>query len=161
MTTPQLFNGPIEMGLRVMVLLLESFPSCLDLQRLVVLDYLLVHSADIVGGPTSVHPPSPLRAGEVAVRRDLIEQGLNLYACHGLVKRQLDANGIRYEAEDIAATFLDALTSDYVRKLRDRAHWIFETFGSRTDDEIETILNETIGRWRTEFTVLEADDYEV
>lgn len=161
MTTPQLFNGPIEMGLRALVLLLESFPSFLDLQRLVVLDYLLVHSADITDGPASVHPPSPLRAGEVTVRRSLIEQGLNLYACHGLIKRQLDANGIRYEAEDVAAIFLDALESDYVRTLRDRAHWIFENFGSRTDEEIETILNETIGRWRTEFTFLETEDYEV
>ena len=40
------FNNPIESALRSLVLLVEHYPNSLDLQRLIYLDYLLVHSAD-------------------------------------------------------------------------------------------------------------------
>lgn len=153
-----LFNGPVEMGLRSLVLLLEAFPNGLDLQRLVVLDYLVVHSGDTANGPPSLHPPSPLRAGEVAVRRGLVEEGIHLYGSRGLIARQLDANGIRYVAEEGVAALLDALSSDYVTRLRERAQWAFQKFGPLTDEEVETILNETIGRWRTEFVVIDGEE---
>jgi hypothetical protein len=44
------FNTPVESALRSLVLLVESFPDALDLQRIVYMDYLLVHSQD-AGGP--------------------------------------------------------------------------------------------------------------
>lgn len=158
MTVPKVFNGPIEVGLRSLVVLLEAYPDGLDLQRLVTLDYLIVHSGDVAGGPSSLHPPSPLRAGEVAVRRGLVENGLHLYACRGLLTRGLAPDGIRYFAEDVAATFLDAMVSHYVSSLRTRAQWAFGSFGLLPDEELERILNESLGRWRTEFAVLEGEE---
>lgn len=158
MKIPKLFNGPVEVGLRSLVVLLEAYPERLDLQRLVIFDYLLVHSGDIAGGPISVHPPSPLRAGEVAIRRGLIEHGLNLYSCHGLIVRQLDKEGILYVAEEAAAIFIDAMSSGYVQELRDRAEWLFENFGMLSDHDLEAVLNESMGRWRTEFTFLEVEE---
>ena len=122
----RLFNGPVEAGLRALVLLVEAFPVELDLQRIVSMDYLLIHSGDVAGGPESVHPPSPLRAGEVAVRRGLLEEGLRLYRSRGLVIQRLSKEGIQYGADDSAAAFLDALSSTYVARLRDRAEWMFE-----------------------------------
>ena len=156
--TRQVLNGPVETGLRSLILLMEAYPHSLDLQRLSVLDYLLIHSGDITNGPPSLHPPSPLRAGEVAIRRGLIEQGLHLYGCRGLLTRNLHESGIQYVAEEKAAIFLDAIPLDYVKTLRDRARWVYQTFGSYSDREIETVLSETIGRWKTEFAVLEAED---
>lgn len=158
---PKLFNGPIEAGLRSLIVLLEAYPNGLDLQRLVVLDYLLIHSGDITEGPESIHPPAPLRAGEVAVRRGLIEQGLYLYASRGLISRQLNSEGIIYLAEDSAAMFLDTMTSGYVRNLRKRAEWVFGNFGLLPDKELEAVLNESLGRWRTEFTFLDADEDDI
>ena len=63
-----LFNSPLECGLRAVVLLVECSPQELDIQRLVNYDYLLVHSGDI-NGPPSLHPDSPLRSGELLVKR--------------------------------------------------------------------------------------------
>ncbi len=159
MITPLAFNGPLEMGLRSLILLLEAFPNGLDLQRLVVLDYLLVHSGDILNGPVSLHPPSPLRAGEVSIRRGLVEQGLHAYGYRGLITRQLSNDGIRYVAEEGAAALLDALSSEYVTALRQRAHWVIETFGALDDQELEAVLADTIGRWRSEFVVIEGEEY--
>ena len=158
MKIPKVFNGPIEVGLRSLVVLFEAHPEGLDLQRLVTLDYLIIHSGDVSGGPASLHPPSPLRAGEVAIRRSLIESGLHVYAARGLVTRGLVPDGIRYYVDESAAMFLDAMVSDYVRDLRARAQWAFARFGRLSDHELELILGESMGRWRTEFAVLEGEE---
>jgi hypothetical protein len=152
------FNSPVELGLRALMLLAESHPRPLDIQRLVVLDYLLVHSGDLEGGPESLHPASPLRAGEVSIRRGLIEDGLHLFATKGLVTRITDESGISYAAEELAAVFLDALTSDYGHALRNRAAWAVETAGALSDSAAAALLDKTTGRWKTEFVVDETED---
>jgi ABC-3C biological conflict system middle component len=156
LASSRLFNGPVETGLRSLMLLAESYPKPLDVQRLVILDYLLVHSGDIDGGPPSIHPPSPLRAGEVSIRRGLLESGLHLFATKGLIRQVIDATGMSYVADDLAITFLDALTSDQCKNLRFRAQWATELAGDLTDQEAMRLLEKTIGRWKSEF-VLEGE----
>lgn len=69
------FNSALETGVRSLVILVANFPAALDLQRLVDFDYLVVHSGDL-DGPESLHPPLPLREGELLVRRNIIESGI-------------------------------------------------------------------------------------
>lgn len=158
MKTTPLFNGPIEVGLRALLLLLEAHPRPLDLQRLVILDYLMVHSGDVANGPPSLHPPSPLRAGEVAFRRELIQQGLLLMASRGLVGRTINAAGIGYVADDAATVMADALNSDYVKDLRQRAAWAVETAAELPDQEASALFGQTIERWRSEFVALPGEE---
>ncbi len=153
-----LFNGPLEVGLRSLLLLTAAHPDCLDLQRLVILDYLLVHSGDLPNGPPSLHPPSPLRAGEVSIRRQLVQQGLLLLEAKGLIARRFDANGIRYVAEDLTPSVLDAYVSPYVHLLRDRAEWAVERAANLPDEEANVLFGETLGRWRSEFVALPMED---
>ena len=153
----RVFNGPIEVGLRALVLLVEAFPESLDLQRLVTLDYFLLHSGDVDGGPDSLHPPSPLRSGEVAVRRALIEDGLTLYRVRGLIKQELSGRGIEYVAEDTAAAFLGAIRSAYVDRLRQRAEWVVCSFGPLKPEDLNRALEDSLTRWRAEFAVLPAE----
>jgi hypothetical protein len=160
MTDTRLFNGPIETGLRALTLLVEASPDALDLQRLVSLDYLLIHSGDVSGGPPSLHPPSPMRAGEVTVRRALLEQGLQLYRSRGLVSQVFSPAGIKYVATDSAASFLDALVSSYATDLRSRSQWLFNALGSLTDDQLSGVLTDSLGRWRAEFATLTLDESE-
>lgn len=160
MTAARVFNGPVEVGLRSLVLLVEAHPDSLDLQRLVTMDYFLVHSGDVAGGPASLHPPSPLRAGEVAIRRGLIDEGLELYRARGLVEKTMSDNGIRYLADDSAGAFLDAMASTYVAALRDRAEWIFDSLGLLEADDLARVLNDSLGRWRAEFAVLAPEGEE-
>ena len=158
MNLTYLFNGPLEVGLRSLLLLLEAHPRPIDLQRLVILDYLLVHSGDLPGGPPSLHPPSPLRAGEVSIRRELVQQGLHLLTSKGLVGRRVNDTGIHYVAEDLSPTLVDAFTSPYVHALRDRARWAVETAGAISDEAANALLDATIGRWRTEFVAMLVED---
>jgi hypothetical protein len=161
MTSALLFNGPVEVGLRCLVLLVEASPSALDLQRLVTMDYLLVHSGDVPGGPASLHPPGPLRAGEVAVRRGLLVEGLHLFRSRGLIVQQLSQAGIQFAADESAAAFLDALSSRYVMNLRERAEWLFETMGRLDYRGLTDVLTESLGRWQVEFAVVATEGESV
>lgn len=130
------------------------YPHALDLQQLVTLDYFVIHSGDIEGGPQSLHPASPLRSGEVAIRRGLIEDGLKFYRIHGLISPKISNNGFAYVAEDCAAAFLDALKSPYVEQLRQRAEWVVAKFGLLKAEELSRVLEHSFSKWHAEFVVL-------
>ncbi|WP_371767000.1 ABC-three component system middle component 2 [Massilia sp.] len=157
------FNGPIEIGLRALSLLSEAFPEPYSLQKLVVSDYLLVHSDDVQGGPPGLHPKTPHRGGELLVRRAMLEQGLMLYQSRGLLERHYTETGVMFAATDKTAGFLDALSSDYVAELRERATWFVSLFGDISDSELLTIANSQAGEWGAEFameSVLKVEDAE-
>lgn len=152
--TVQTFNSPIETGVRALILLAESYPDQLDLQRILEFDYILVHTGD-VDGPPSIHPALPLRSGELLVRRQLIERGLMLMISRGLVGRNATANGFMYYAQDAAAPFLDSLTAEYLAELRDRAVWVVDRFSEMSDHEIRVMLTQIYDQWSREFQVPE------
>lgn len=152
--TVQTFNSPIETGVRALILLAESYPDRLDLQRILEFDYILVHTGD-VDGPPSIHPALPLRSGELLVRRQLIERGLVLMISRGLITRHATPNGFVYQAEDDAGPFLDSLTADYLHDLQGRAVWVVERFSGMSDQEIRVILRKVYDQWSREFQVPE------
>jgi len=161
MNTPALFNGPVEIGMRAAMVLGNAYPDRLDLNRLVMLDYIVIHSGDIPDGPPSLHPPMPLRAGEVTVRRRLLENGLHLLAMKGLVSRHLDDSGITYSALSEITAFLDALTSSYADAVRDRAEWAVQRLKGFSDRQVTQLFEESIGRWKTEFVVEQQQEDEL
>lgn len=152
--TVQTFNSPIETGMRALILLAQSYPSQLDLQRLLEYDYIMVHTGD-VDGPASIHPALPLRSGELLVRRQLIERGLMLMISRGLVTRHATPNGFFYQAEDDAGPFLDALDAEYLNDLKDRASWVVDRFHEMSDQQIRFMLTRVYDQWSREFQIPE------
>lgn len=147
------FNGPVEIGLRALAILNESFPVGYSLQRLVVFDYLVVHSDDIPDGPVGLHPQTPHRGGELLVRRSVLEEGLLLYQSRGLLERRYTDQGMFFAATDRSGAFLDALNSEYLDHLRDRAAWLVTELGTLTDDETNQFADRHIGEWGAEFAM--------
>ena len=148
---PAVFNTPLECGLRSAALLLAASPSGYDIQRLVQYDYLIVHSGDIAGGPPSIHPATPHRAGELLVRRKLVEEGLDFMARRLVVEKDFTGAGITYRAGEYAVLFLDALTSDYPTQLRKRAEWVVAKFKDMSDQELGDYMRERWSQWGAEF----------
>jgi hypothetical protein len=144
------FNSPLETGLRSLAILVAAYPAAYDLQRLVELDYLVVHSGD-ANGPESLHAPVPLRAGELLVRRTLIERGLMLMMSRQFVVRLISMSGLDYQASDSAAPFLSLLQADYTLMLRDRAKWAVSEFGHMTTEEIRAFTRSFFDRWSSQF----------
>lgn len=147
----RLFNTPLECGLRSVALLFAAYPKSCDVQRLVQYDYLIVHSGDVEGGPQSIHPATPNRSGELLVRRSLVEAGLDFMASRRVIERTYSSVGIEYIAGEYAVTFLDALTSEYVRQLRERATWVILTFQAMPDEELNNFMKVRWSQWGTEF----------
>ena len=147
------FNGAVEIGLRSLCILTAAYPSSYSLQRLVVFDYLLVHSDDMPGGPTGLHPQTPHRGGEILVRRGVLQEGLLLYQSRGLIARVYHDIGVFFLATDRSGAFLDTLSAQYVRGLRERATWVVDTFGLLADIELDSMVRERIGKWGAEFAL--------
>ena len=147
-----LFNTSIESGLRTLYVLEAIKPRSCDLQRLVIYDYLLIHSHDAVAGPESLHPPTQLRSGELLVRRKMIENGLRLLLRKGLVTLAYTKAGILYTTTKVAGLFLTHMASSYATRCTEISTWIAERFQSLSDDELNTLVNENLGRWGAEFT---------
>ncbi len=147
------FNGAVEIGLRSLCVLTAAYPSSYSLQRLVVFDYVLVHSDDMPGGPAGLHPQTPHRGGELLVRRGVLQDGLLLYQSRGLIERVYQDGGVFFSATDRSAGFLDALSTEYVAGLRQRADWVVDSFGLLDDAELDAMVRERIGKWGAEFAM--------
>jgi ABC-3C biological conflict system middle component len=145
------FNTPLECGLRCVALLLAAHPRRWDLQRIVQGEYLLVHSGDVTGGPPSLHPSAPQRAGELLVRRGLVERALLFMLSRQLICRSLSNDGIQYFAGENGLPFFDALQSPYSRSLLSRAKWVVETFGNMPGSELDEYMRSHWSDWGSEF----------
>lgn len=143
-------NSSLEVGLRILMLLSRAFPSCLDINRLVLLDHGLLHSSDL-GGPESLHPAIPIRAGELGMKRRVIEQGLEVMIRAGLVSIEIDESGIQFRATDEGPSFVDILSSDYAITLRSRAAWVIEHFQDLTESSLREQMREIFEGWAEEF----------
>lgn len=155
------FNGPLEIGLRTTAILNEAHPEAYSLQRLVIFDYLVVHSDDVDGGPEGLHPQTPHRSGELLVRRDAIQKGLYLYMSRNLVARRFHEAGIVYAATEQTGAFLDTLDAQYTHALRERAIWLVNRLGAMEDSQLDEFVRSNINKWGAEFemeSVLWAED---
>ena len=147
------FNGPIEIGLRALVMLTKVFPSFFSIHQLVAFDYLLVHSDDVQDGPVGLHPKTPQRSGELLVRRKTLRQGLLLFISRGLICQEYKQDGLRYAATELSGGFLDSLSSKYAIALQNRADWVMGRFGDMPESELEKFMQNHLDKWGAEFAM--------
>lgn len=151
---PTPFNSALETGIRSLAILVAAHPAAFDLERLVEMDYLVVHSGD-ADGPESLHAALPMRAGELLVRRGLIEKGLLLMMSRNLIQRIPAEDGFSYVAGDVAAPFLASLTTIYSQKLKERAQWAVERFADTTTSGIRQITHRLFENWTSQFQAID------
>jgi hypothetical protein len=147
---PRIFNTPFETGLRSVVILTACYPEMLGLNRLVVFDHLVVHTGDI-GDLPSMHPKDRSRAAEILVRRGLVASGLALMQTRGLVSRAVTSAGFRYKAGEEAGSFLDLLSSTYVKALKERAAWLIANIHPMNDEALSQLVQSRMDEWEPEF----------
>jgi hypothetical protein len=157
--SPLIFNSIFETGVRAIFLLVTMYPDILDLEDLVALDHLVVHSED-VGGPNSLHPATATRATEMLVRRELIQNGLLLMQTRSLVERIVDVDGISYRAGDEAHNFVGYLTSSYFRKLKEAAAYLTGLRKRLGRSDFEQLVEQQLERWAIQFQSSEAPGME-
>ncbi|MBW9075090.1 MULTISPECIES: ABC-three component system middle component 2 [Agrobacterium] len=148
------FNGPLEAGVRAVAILGAAFPRSYDLHRLTALDYLLVHTHQL-GGPDDLHPSTPIQTPATEVRRNIIQDALQMMMTKDLVRREINSAGITYCAGETAAMFLDALRSPYLIHLKSRANWLTYYLADYTDSALDDLMRRFFDRWVVEFQDVE------
>lgn len=153
-------NGPLELAIRVLAILTAAYPAHMDINRLVLLDHGLLHSADL-GGPESLHPALPIRTGELGMKRERIQKGVEVLVRAGLARVRPDAEGIHFSAGERADGFVRLLETEYARALVAKAEWAVAQFGGMTDVEIRDVLRSVSGHWAEEFEQIDTSASEV
>ncbi|KIQ32758.1 hypothetical protein RT97_11970 [Variovorax paradoxus] len=151
------FNSTLETGIRALVVLEAFHPRHCDLLEMTWLDHLVVHTGDLDGldVPQSLHPDLPNRAGELLVRRQLVEKSLRLMQQVHLVDVHETEEGIAFGSSEDAPSYLDLLQTPYSLALKERARWIAEQFAGLTTDEMRALIETRIGRWTADFQIIE------
>lgn len=144
-------NSPLEVGLRVLLLLQEAFPQHLDLNQLVLLDHSLLHSADL-GGPDSLQPAVPIRAGELGIKREAIEAGLEVMVRADLAHAGVGDGGIEFWASEASDSFTRLLETAYAAELHTRAAWAVQHFGELDEPTLREALSSVATHWSEEFS---------
>lgn len=145
-----LFNSRLEAGIRAVVVLECLRPGTADLSEMVLFDHVVVHTAD-VGGPPSLHAKVPARKGELLVRRQLVEAGLELMQrCH-LVEKLGTPLGLEWRASDDAASYVALLEEGYSTRLRDCADWVSHQVRAMTKNGFRTFARAELGDWAETF----------
>lgn len=147
----QVFNSPIEVGIRVLVLLESSTNIGHSLQRLCVYDYILLHAGDIDLSQSNIHPLHPYRSSEYPIKHQIIENAIYMLICRRLINVFADDHGITYGSNARTKWFLDALESEYINKLKRTADWIDAKFSESTDEELSILIKQKITKWGNEF----------
>ncbi|TAJ87881.1 MAG: hypothetical protein EPO10_11790 [Reyranella sp.] len=151
------FNSTLETGIRALIVLEAFYPRRCDLMEMTWLDHLVVHTGDLDGEdvPRSLHPDLPNRAGELLVRRQLVERSLRMMQQVHLVDVFETELGIEFCASQEAPSYLDLLQAPYSAELKARAKWMAARFGGMAASEIRSIIETRIGRWTAEFRLEE------
>lgn len=147
------FNSTLETGIRALVLLEAFHPRRCDLLEMTWLDHLVVHTGDLDGQdvPQSLHPDLPNRAGELLVRRQLVEKSLRLMQQVHLVDVFENEEGIAFGAGEDAPNYLDLLQAPYSVALKERARWMAGRFAGLQTEELRALIESRIGRWTADF----------
>ena len=151
------FNSTLETGIRALVVLEAFYPRRCDLLEMTWLDHLVVHTGDLDGQdvPESLHPDLPNRAGELLVRRQLVEKSLRLMQKVHLIDVIETEDGIEFGASEDAPSYLDLLQAPYSLALKERAKWMADRFAGMQTAEMRALIESRIGRWTAEFRVEE------
>jgi len=154
---PQLFNTPLEAGVRALLILDAFAPQAFDLATMSLLDYYIVHTGD-AGGPPSLHPEINARAGEYFVRRHLVEEGLLLMVRASLVEQVFAGSGIAFRAHETATAMIDLFGSAYNRRLAEAAQWLAREAADQGVDVFIQGLKDGLERWSYEIVGRAADN---
>ncbi len=152
------FNSTLETGIRALMVLDAFYPRRCDLLEMTWLDHLVVHTGDIEGMdvPESLHPDLPNRAGELLVRRQLVERSLRLMQQVHLVEVFETESGIEFCASEGAPSYLDLLQAPYSVALKQRAKWMANRFAGMETTDMRALIDSRIGRWAAEFRTKES-----
>lgn len=153
----KIYNTPIEIGLRSLVILKTSDNQIMDLEKIMYLDYLCLNTSDI-NGPTSLHAPIPNRGVQVFSKKDLIQKGLSIMLSKELINLIVLPEGFFYQISDAGKIFLELFQTKYFLDLLERCQWVLSKWGSESTSQIKLFIDKNIQNWGADFLIYNETD---
>jgi|SRR5690554_6798676 len=147
----RIFNSPLEIALRVLLILSFGKKNSFSLERLIIYDYLILNSGDIENAPESLHPSLPNRSSQLLVKRELLQKALLILASKELIVIKYAKPGIQYAPSKLTEPFVSYFESQYYENLKERIIWVAEAFKSRNDKSLEKFISLNLEKWGSEF----------
>lgn len=144
-----LLNSALEASLRLLVALDVEAPQAHTLDELLVFDHITMHSDDF-GGPDSLHPALPLRAGDLGARREQIRSGVELLAHRGLATLDITPSALVISAGKNSSALVATLHSSYLQKYEERAQWVRAQGFVSSVAEAQASLKRIVASWSIE-----------
>lgn len=151
MTTINIFNSTIEIGLRILILLNSNHTQLFNLEKLTYLDYLLLHSGDIKNAPQSLLPNSPYRFFEFHVNKEKIANAIEYLWKKGLIDVEYKENGIFYKSNRLTGLFVSNLKSQFSKELKNTALWVIKNFNHHTESGLKELFDTTLKSKKYDF----------
>lgn len=153
MSQSNVFNTPMEIGMRMVYLLLELYPRKYDVFYLTYLDYAISYSGDL-HGPSSLHTPVSKRGGAFLNNSDIVRQSLNKMSQFDFVEISTTDDGIYYSAGENARAVVSSIKTEYSFLLQERCNWVASFVKDKSYEDIRRLF-ETEGRfWGYENTII-------
>jgi hypothetical protein len=146
----RVFNTPLEIGLRSLVILNSIDRKSLDPERIMFYDYLSLNTKDI-GGEDSLHAPVPNRGVQVYARKDLIHKGLAIMLSKELIELHATEEGFAYTINANGVKFLEYFETEYFKLLQSRVTWVIENHGDKSNKELVAFIGANLRAWGGEF----------
>lgn len=147
----KVFNSPLEIALRVLLIISRNGKKGLSLDRLVIYDYLILNSGDIKGAPPSLHPALPNRSTQLLVKRELIQKSLQILSSKELLSINYTREGILYCPSKLSLPFLEYFESAYFLELNERVKWVVENFKRKSNEQLDKFISLNLNKWGSEF----------
>ena len=136
------FNNAVETSLRIIVLLYRSYPSNLDMNKILYLDFLNVHYSDTDNIIEPIHPKSQNIDWEIFVRRDAIQEGLDLLFRKWLIEKLYLDEWVYYKISDHGVPFIDSLDSNYSGRLIENSKKIIDMFWDKEISFLDKVIKQ-------------------
>ncbi|TWH59395.1 hypothetical protein DesLBE_3774 [Desulfitobacterium sp. LBE] len=149
-TKIKIYNSPEEVGVRILFIL-DICEKRMSSQRIMYYDYFALHLKDIDAEYESLHPDNPNHSSEIAVKRALINKGLNLMISKGLISIKYTKTGIYYQKNKLTSHFINLLQNGYVDQLKRNIKIVDEKLSGYSDNGIYKYIDKNIGSWVGEF----------
>lgn len=144
-------NSSTEFGLRALVILSQLKGEGIDIDRLLIYDYLLTNSGEFNEKLPSLHVDTPYKYSKLIVKREVLREGVKKISDQGLIDVTLTEKGIYYKKNSYTDAFLVNMTSKYKEELQNISKWIIEDIHLKDECEIEDEIKGRILQYGIEF----------
>lgn len=156
-TQTKIYNTPIELGLRALVILHGRNREVMDLEKIMYLDYLCLNTSDL-NGPQSLHAPTPNRGVQVFAKKALLQKGISIMLSKELIELTVKPDGFYYGISAAGELFLTMFQTKYFLEFVDRSSWVLERWGTLSTLDIKKFIDVKIQNWGGEFLSINHSD---